>query len=112
TSAARPAKSPPPASTSSAGSTPRSIRGEGGGASTRKRAGAIFAPALFRAPAAASDPAGQQKHDHDDQQHRDESARSVTPAAAIRPGRNRADQQQDEENEKNGPEHLLSPSDV
>ena len=42
----------------------------------------------------------QEQHEHDDEQHADDSARAVTPAARVRPHRNDTNQRQDEENKK------------
>src|ERR1051326_5972652 len=48
----------------------------------------------------------QQRQDDDDHQDEPEhAARSVAPAAAVRPGRERADQQQDQNDDQNGGAH-------
>src|SRR3546814_4453828 len=39
--------------------------------------------------------------DHDDQQHADDAAGGVSPAAAVRPGGYRADQDEDQDDQQN-----------
>lgn len=49
---------------------------------------------------ALNPPAGQQ-HDHHDQSHAQESTGAIAPAAAVAPGRERADQEEDKHDKKN-----------
>src|ERR1700761_6014652 len=58
----------------------------------------------------ALDASHQQQHDHDDQYDSDQAGRPITPAAAVRPTRQRADQQQDEHDKQYGSDgHSSSP---
>src|ERR1043165_1378209 len=47
----------------------------------------------------------QRQNQHDDQDHSEKSGGAVTPAAAVGPARNRADQKQDQDNEQDSAEH-------
>jgi transposase len=54
-------------------------------------------PATVCVPARELDASGQQEHDHDDQGDADQPARAVAPTAAIAPGREGPDQDQDQD---------------
>jgi transposase len=54
-------------------------------------------PATACMPALGLDASGQQEHDHDNQGDADQPARAVAPTAAIAPGREGTDQDQDED---------------
>ena len=58
--------------------------------------------ALTHGQSGAGECAGQNQHDGDQQQDADETAGVVAPAAAIGPGRDRAEQQQAQRDEQNG----------
>jgi hypothetical protein len=55
-------------------------------------------------------PAHEDQNENHDQQQSDTAARSITPAAAVTPGRNHANQRQDQHNQNDHPDaHLASP---
>lgn len=59
---------------------------------------------------AASDPAHEQQHDDNDQYQSQTAGRAVAPAAAVRPARQRADEQQNKYDQQNGSEcHVILP---
>jgi len=55
--------------------------------------------------AARSQSPDQDQHDHDDEDQAQAAARIVAPAGAVRPSRQRADQQQNKYDDENGSEH-------
>jgi hypothetical protein len=51
-------------------------------------------------PGVQLDPAQQHQDEKDDQDHPDDAARAVTPATAVRPSWNYAEQRQDQDDEQ------------
>src|SRR5690349_1034954 len=60
--------------------------------------------ASFSAGCASLDPAEQNQDQQNDYDNADQTRRAVAPAAAVRPGRNDAQKDQDQDDEKNGTE--------
>ena len=54
----------------------------------------------------ALDPTGQQKNDYDQQQEAEAAARVISPTAAIRPARQRPNQDKNEDNQQDSAEHF------
>lgn len=80
------------------------------GAAIRQRSGPILQE---RSARRRSDAAQQNEYQHDDQNGADNTARPVAPAPAVGPGRKRADQHEDENDQKKRTDgHVLSPEDV
>src|ERR1041384_3752671 len=52
-----------------------------------------------------SDAPGQRQNEHNDQNDAEKSRRTVAPAAAVGPARNRADHEQDQNNQQDSAKH-------